>query len=171
MKRILWVILFLVVGLSLAVGAGSVMDRIGDNRIRAEAEALRDEVRHVRAELNRCLDEMEIRERAFREQEEATSVLRSRVEAYEAQDDRGVPADQYTEYLETFDEYNESLPEWEERGEALREVSTECRELARRHNFLADSLSSFLVQQGLWEEAWVPGGHPSPGGDPSSDGG
>jgi len=157
MKRVFWMIVLLVVAVSLAAGAASMMQRLGDNGARADAEALRDEVRGLRAELNLCLDQMELRERAFREQERATELLRSQVEAFEAMDERGVPGDRYSEYLEVFDEYNESLPEWERLGEDLREVSETCRELARHHNALADSLSTFLVEEGLWDETWTPG--------------
>lgn len=156
MKRVFWTFVLLVVAVSVAAGAASMVERMSDNGARAEAEALRDEVRQLRAQLDVCLDRMEASERAFREQEQATESLRSQVDAFEAMDERGVPGDRYQEYLEVFDEYNESLPEWERRGEELRQASETCRELAREHNALADSLAGLVAENELWAEGWNP---------------
>lgn len=165
MKRLFWAVAILVVGVSAAAGAVSVVEQISDNAVRAEAEAMRDEVRQARLELNQCLDELDRAERAFREHERVTNYLRDRVEGYESLDERGVPSDQYDEYLETFDRYNESLPEWERLGESVQEQAAVCRELAEEHNARADALADFLVTEGLWEEGWSP--QEVPEGDPS----
>lgn len=164
MKRFLWIMAALVVGMAGVLGAVSVMGQMSESATRAEAEGLRDEVRGVRSELEVCLDDLDRIERAFRSHERSTQWLRERVESFETMDARGVPSDRYDEYLATFDRYNESLPEWERLGAAVQQLSGKCRLLAEEHNQRADSLASFLVEEGLWEESWR--GHPrSRGGE------
>jgi hypothetical protein len=169
MKRLFWAVAILVVGVSAAAGAVSVVDQMSDNAVRAEAEVMRDQVREARWELNECLDDLDRAERAFREHERTTNFLRDRVEDYEAMDERGVPSDQYDEYLETFDRYNESLPEWERLGTSVQEQSAICRELAEEHNARADALVEFLVNEGLWDESWSPGDRAPAVGEESWD--
>ncbi len=187
MKRVFWMTVVLLLTVALVLGADSIMDRVSDNQLRAQAEAMRDEVRTTRAELERCLDEMDELERAFRAQERTTETLRARVEEFEAMDERGVPQDRYDEYLETVDRFNESLPEWERLGEEYRETAEVCRHMARTHNAQADSLGTFLVQEGLMEDTWSPdapdatqplveehprpdpGSHPDPDDTPDPD--
>lgn len=164
MKRFFWIMAIVVVGVAGALGAVSVVGQMAESATRAEAEELRDEVREVRSELERCLEDLEQKEWAFRSHERSTQALRDRVESFETMDERGVPSERYDEYLEAFDRYNESLPEWERLGAELEELSQSCRLLAEEHNLRADSLASFLVEEGLWEETWR-GGAPSAEGD------
>ncbi len=169
MKRVFWMTAVLILAVALVLGAGSMMDRMAGNQLRAQAEAMRDDVRATRAELERCLDEMEELERAFQMQERTTETLRARIEDFEAMDDSGVPGDQYDAYLETVDRFNESLPEWERLGEEYRETAERCRGMARMHNAQVDSLGTFLEEEELMDEPWGPSPpdeipQPDPGG-------
>lgn len=154
----------IVAGAVLVMAAGlDVVDRIlsdtPEARAQARAEELRDEVRELRPRLERCLDELDRAEGAFRAQEAATEGLRARVEAFEevdAEGVRGVPSDDYEDYIEVFERYNASLPEWERRAAEVEEFAAACRALAEAHNVRADSLRTLLVEAGIWEEEWLP---------------
>lgn len=158
MSRLFWTLVGGVVLVSLAASTAAIVSRAAAESTRAQAEALRDEVRETRTELEWCLEERDRREAAFRRQEARTRELRSFIDRMEDLDPRGVPAEQYETYLEAVDEYNESLPEWDRRAEVLEQLSATCRELAEDHNLRADSLRTFLLEEGLLDEDWRPPG-------------
>jgi hypothetical protein len=158
LSRLFWTLVAGVVLISLAASTAAIVSRAAAESTRAQAEALRDEVRQTRTELEWCLEERHRREAAFRRQEERTRELRSFIDRMEDLDPRGVPAEQYETYLEAVDEYNESLPEWDRRAEVVEQLSATCRELAEDHNLQADSLRTFLLEEGLLGEDWRPPG-------------
>jgi len=140
----------------LAAGMGSFVERRAQNTIMAQGEAIRDEVRALRSQLEDCLEGLDQAQERFDEQEARTRRLREEVAVYEGLDTLGVPADRYSAYLEVFDEYNESIPVWERRARILENTSQACRELALAHNQRAESLGRFLVKHGIWQEEWLP---------------
>ena len=146
------------VGLILLFGAisgvGQLRERAEHAQVQATLDGLRVQIRSVRAELDTCLAGMEELEVEFRIQERTTEGLRYEIDSYEGLDERGVPASEYQAYLEVFDRYNESLPEWERRADALQAESLRCRELAEEHNRWTDSLRTFVVDAGLWDDDW-----------------
>jgi hypothetical protein len=60
-------------------------------------------------------------------------------------DPRGVPADSYEAYLETFDAYNDAVPGWSERADTLQAQWRRCRDVTEVHNQLADSLRQLMA--------------------------
>lgn len=110
-------------------------------------QALGDSVEFLRAAYEDCRYELGRQEVGFRSHDQRVDSLRSEVEAYEsrnAEGERGVAAEEYDAYLETFDLYNLSVGEWKERADSLQARSRRCRETAVRHNVLADSLRARL---------------------------
>lgn len=167
MRRIGWLAAVLVVALSFVVGVRAVVERAAAGSARAEGEGLRDEVRAARSELHNCLDDRDRLEAEFRRQEARTLELRARIDSLESLDPRGVPGDRYEDYLRLLDVYHESLPRWEGLARELEDLSAVCTTLARDHNAKVDSLQRFLVEEGLWEEEWLPdaSGVTQPGGE------
>lgn len=135
---------------------------------RAQAEAVREEVRLAQAEAERCMEELAASNLRFQSQTRQTRAFQSRIEALEALDARGVPADSYDIYLDMIDRFNASIEGWEMRGEALERTQQSCRELIEARNVLADSLRRILVDMG-----YLPGEEeeamPLPGGDSLAD--
>lgn len=125
------------------VGGGGFLERRAQA---AELERLRDGLGRLRAASEECQIAVQREERAFEEYRAEVDSLRQEIRDFESLDDRGVPAEQYEEYLEAFDDYNESVPLWEERADSLRARSEACRALVERHNTLADSLRTFIEQ-------------------------
>jgi hypothetical protein len=147
---------FVIVVVILAGGLGNFVERRAQNTIMAQGEAIRDEVRVIRSQLEDCLEGLEQAQERFDDQDARTRRLREEVAVYEGLDTLGVPADRYSAYLEVFDEYNESIPAWERRARILENTSQACRELALAHNQRAETLGRFLVEHGIWQEEWLP---------------
>jgi hypothetical protein len=151
MLRRAWLWLWLVVGAALLVGGAAALQELRYQASpRGQAEAYHEVVRESRAEVETCFQDLERTEAHFRAQERLTNELRSRIDRFESMDPRGVPADQYEDYLEVFERYNASLPAWELRAESLRLTSERCRGMAEAHNERADSLRGLMEEAGLW---------------------
>lgn len=115
-------------------------------------EALRSEVLEARAATDACTSELALAESVFRQQDEVVDSLRSAVDAAEEPlpgGGRGVPAEGYEAYLESFREYNAAVGEWEAQVEGIREREETCRGLVERHNVMADSLRRVLEENGI----------------------
>jgi len=108
--------------------------------------ALRDTLRVLRASVESCqagLDRAAARLRADRLRLDSQH---ARVREMENIDDRGVPVDSYSTYLEAFDSYNDSVEGWKARADTLDLGWQNCRQLAEQHNALTDSLHRAMVR-------------------------
>ena len=131
-----WLVVLAVVALSIVAGT-SIADQ---RRTAREIRNLRDSIYVARIAADSCQNALAYAEMTFRRYGTVVDSLRAEVRAFEALDERGVPAAQYDRYLDTFDRYNDSVGAWEDRAAALKEDETACRAVIDRHNTLADSL-------------------------------
>ena len=113
-----------------------------------EVEGLRTRLAELRSGVGACRAALEREQSVFDRYRASVESLREDVREYETLDERGVPADQYEAYLETFDRYNESLPGWQARADSLQAHDDACRALTVRHNETADSLRESLEDAG-----------------------
>lgn len=105
---------------------------------------VRQELQSARLSVDSCKAAIAAEEDSFRDYDRRVDSLRRAVRAFEAEDPDGVPAEQYEQYLGTFDRYNAAVPAWRERADSLRSHLEACRAMAERHNLLADSLRGLL---------------------------
>jgi hypothetical protein len=96
-----------------------------------------------------CADALETEQAGFDDYVERVEDLKGRIADYEAQDERGVPAEDYPEYLVTVDSFNAIVPEWESAADSLRAHRVACEEVVRVHNLLADSARDLAEQAEL----------------------
>lgn len=136
-RPILLVVLAAAALLLTFLGSRVALERRG---LRQELAGLREDVLRLRVASSECLAEIGMEEAAFREYHDRVDSLRDEILEFEALDDRGVPAEQYEEYLEVFERYNRSVPAWRARADSLQARWEACRDLVERHNTLADSL-------------------------------
>ncbi len=114
-----------------------------------EIGRLRDELYRARVAADRCRGSLQTSEAALRDLGLAVDSMRSRIDSFEALDRRGVPVDQYPEYLELFESYNDSVSVWEGRERRLRSAESACRETIQDHNLISDSLQTVLAAAGI----------------------
>lgn len=114
-----------------------------------EINRLRDGLYRARVAADRCRGSLQTSEASLRDLGLAIDSMRSRVDSFEALDRRGVPVDQYPEYLELFDSYNDSVGVWTERERRLRSAESACRRTIEDHNAISDSLQSLLTEAGI----------------------
>lgn len=117
-----------------------------------ELRTLSEEVQEARVVADSCRRALVQQENDFRRFDRFIDSLRSSVDAYEELDDRGVPQEQYQEYLETFDGYNEAVARWDSVAEFLRQNEASCRALIEGYNALADSFRARLDSVGVEPE-------------------
>lgn len=130
----------------MITGASRVMER--QNTVE-EINRLRTDLYRARVSSDRCRGSLQTSEASLRDLGLAIDSLRSLVDSFEALDGRGVPADQYPEYLEIFDSYNDSVASWEGREERLRTAETSCRMTIEGHNAISDTLQRVLAEAGI----------------------
>ncbi|MEM7414491.1 MAG: hypothetical protein AAF389_03280 [Gemmatimonadota bacterium] len=130
----------------VVTGAGRVIERQSTLQ---EIDRLRTELLRARMSADRCRGSLQTSEASLRELGVAIDSLRTLVDSFEALDRRGVPADQYPEYLEIFDSYNDSVASWEGREQRLRTAETACRVTIEEHNALTDTLQTVLTEAGI----------------------
>ena len=114
-----------------------------------EIQRLRDDLYRARVSADRCRSSLQTSEASLRDLGLAIDSMRTRVDSFEALDRRGVPADQYPEYLELFDSYNDSVAVWGEREQRLRDSESSCRETIEAHNAISDTLQTVLTDAGI----------------------
>jgi hypothetical protein len=114
-----------------------------------EIERLRTHVADLRSEVDSCRVALELEQAAFDRYRASVDSLREAVRAYESLDERGVPAERYDAYLETFRRYNRSLPGWRVRADSLAAHDGVCRDLTVQHNDAAESLREGLEAAGV----------------------
>lgn len=140
-------------GLLAAVGLTFVWVAWSDARERQrtveQVRSLQADVYAARTSADSCRNELAWAEGQFRRFDEHVDSLRTEVRAFEALDERGVPAERYEEYLELFDGYNDSVAAWERRADELRAAEEVCRALVEGHNTLSDSLRRRIEAEGL----------------------
>jgi hypothetical protein len=146
LKSIVPILLSLAAVVAIFFTVNRMMER---KRTADEIERLRGELFRTRAAAERCQGSLANSEANLRAFDSMLDSLRARVDSFEAIDGRGVPADRYPEYLETFESYNDSVDVWEDRADRLRAVETSCRATIGRHNALADSLQAVLAAAGI----------------------
>jgi len=142
----------LVAAAALAAGAMIVMGSmrlVERQRADDEIARLREELYRARAGSDRCRSSLVNTESALRRLGLTIDSLRSRVDSFEAMDERGVPAGRYEEYLEIFDSYNDSVTVWEARARRLRTADASCRATIEEHNAFSDSLQRVLRDAGI----------------------
>jgi phage shock protein A len=143
----------LVAALLFVVVTAPLVNRMREARSSlAVAEGLQDEVEALHAEVDACLATRSGMELRLQSLVSETGRLREQVDSLEALDSRGVPAEQYEEYLGLVTRYNEALPEWERQAESLREFAPSCDSLVVLHNARADSLRRFLQDARIFPE-------------------
>jgi hypothetical protein len=136
----------ILVGLLMVVGVQRVVER---QRTADHINELRQELYRARVAADRCRGSLQTSEASLRALGVTIDSLRNRVDAYEAMDRRGVPADRYEEYLQTFDQHNDSVQVWDGRERRLRSTESACRATIEGHNSLSDSLQSVLTEAGI----------------------
>jgi hypothetical protein len=125
---------------------------------RERLRALREELAVLRASADSCRDALAAEERALRNHREDLDSLRERVRSYESLDPRGVPADRYDAYLESFERYNREAGGWPTASETLQAHWRACRSIAVAHNAIADSARALARELGLWIDSVPPDG-------------
>lgn len=148
--------LFLVLAIFATAAVAIVVVRVASPPDpRQRFEALRGELQDLRAASDSCREAVAAEEARFRSYSGQLDSLRARVREYEALDPRGVPADSYAAYLETFQTYNRGVPRWNATAETLQAHWGACREITESHNAVADSARRLAAELGLWPDtAW-----------------
>lgn len=136
----------LAVVIVLALGVDALLDK---RRSVREFQSLQMAVQQARDSVNVCQSDLGVEESSFRVFDHRVDSLRQAVRAMEGIDGRGVPGEQYGDYLILFDEYNESVVSWEARSASLRATETRCRDLVVAHNQRVDSLRARAESEGL----------------------
>lgn len=130
----------------VVTGANRVMER---QQTVEEINRLREDLHRARVSSDRCRGSLVTSEASLRDLGLTIDSLRSVVDSFEALDRRGVPADEYPNYLEAFDSYNDSVSSWEGRERRLRSAEAACRSTIEEHNAITDSLQTVLTEAGI----------------------
>jgi chromosome segregation ATPase len=110
-------------------------------------EDARAELRQLRAEIDSCQAALDTSQAGLLAYNDQLDSLRGRVREMEALHPRGVPADSYAIYIETFRQYNDSVAGWEQQVETLQETRSDCVSFIAQHNMMLDSLRRLLAAQ------------------------
>lgn len=110
---------------------------------------LRQEMLALRASADSCRAALEREEARLRASDARLDSLRDAIEFYESLDPRGVPADSYDVYIETFRAYNEGVPGRAAAGDTHEAHWRACAEIVARHNAVADSARALAEELGL----------------------
>lgn len=114
-----------------------------------QLRGLRPELAALRAAADSCTTALAREEARLRASDARLDSLKRRIDAFETLDSRGVPADSYDAYLETFNAYNAGVPDRTVAAETLQAHWRACRAIAERHNGIADSARAIAVELGL----------------------
>lgn len=107
----------------------------------SQTERVRDSLHVLRAAADSCRAEVDRESAALDAYAGRLDSLHARVRGLEDAGIGGVPADSYAIYLTEFDRYSDSVAEWTGRADSLRVRDGRCRDVARAHNRITDSLS------------------------------
>jgi hypothetical protein len=107
---------------------------------------LRDSLAVLRMRTESCQRDVRADAAWLRAYDARLDSMRGRVRELEALDRRGVPVDSYTVYMGAFETYNDSVAAWAPLEDSVRAADARCREVALRHNALADSLRALVAQ-------------------------
>lgn len=153
LRKVLPTLLSLSAAALLFLGIDRMLER---KRVSEEITRIRGELFRARAAAERCQGSLANSEATLRRFDETIASMRARVDSFEALDVRGVPEEQYEDYLESFESYNDSVAAWEDRAQRLRTAEAACRSTIERHNALQDSLRSVLDEAGISAETATP---------------
>ncbi len=103
----------------------------------------------LRAAADSCRAALESEEAQLLASNARLDSLKRVIDYYEALDPRGVPADSYEIYLETFNSYNSGVPVQTAAADSLQLHWQACRAITEQHNALADSARRFAEEHGL----------------------
>lgn len=115
---------------------------------------MRPDLTLARMAADSCASALEAEQAVFDQYVGRVEDLKSRIADFEAQDERGVPADDYPEYLVAVDSFNAIVPEWESAADSIRAHRVACEEVVRVHNELADSARSLAEEAELLDRAF-----------------
>jgi hypothetical protein len=143
-----------VIGAVLILSSGAILwvggkRIIGQERMAQEVDRLREGLYRARATAERCQRSIVGGETDLVELGVRLDSLRTRVDSFEALDERGVPQDHYETYLGTFNMYNDTASTWEERERQLRVAEASCRGVILEHNAMSDSLQALFLDLGV----------------------
>jgi hypothetical protein len=110
---------------------------------------LRQGMLALRASADSCQAALAREEAGLRASDARFDSLKNAIDFYESLDPRGVPADSYEAYLETFRAYNEGIPERAAAGDSLQLHWQTCSEIVAQHNAIADSARAIAEGLGL----------------------
>lgn len=116
---------------------------------RERLRVLRQDVSVLRSAADSCRAALESEEAQLLAGNARLDSLKSVIDYYEALDPRGVPADSYEIYLETFNTYNSSVPGQTAAADSLQSHWKACRAITEEHNALADSARRLAEEHGL----------------------
>jgi hypothetical protein len=121
---------------------------------------MRPDLSLARMAADSCATALENEQAVFDDFVERVEDLKGRIADFEAQDERGVPADEYPEYLVAVDSFNAIVPAWESAADSLRAHRIACEDVVRVHNLLADSARSLAEQAELLDREFDGGTQP-----------
>jgi hypothetical protein len=116
---------------------------------RERLRVLRQDVSALRAAADSCRSALENEEAQLLASDARLDSLKSVIDYYEGLDPRGVPADSYEIYLETFNSYNSGVPVQTAASDSLQSHWKACRVITEQHNALADSARRFAEEHDL----------------------
>lgn len=114
---------------------------------RNHIQMLRDSTQYLRAASDSCNSTLESSQTALVMYRGRLDSLYRDVRDFEEADLGGVPAAEYTEYMEQFTAYRDSADAWDGRVASLESTLAECRTLAELHNVTVDSLRAAVERQ------------------------
>jgi hypothetical protein len=137
LRRILPVLLGIVCVVIVVAGMRAIIERRDTAR---EIQGLRNRMYEARLAADSCRSSLALEEGRLLHFDEMLDSMRSEVRSFEELDARGVPQEQYSDYMASFESYNDSAATWDARAEQLRRHEAECREIVEGHNVVGDSL-------------------------------
>jgi hypothetical protein len=151
----------LMLGVAALVGVAAVLSvALRPESPRQRFFGMRPDLSLARMAADSCAAALESEQAVFDVYVERVEDLESRIAGYEAQDERGVPAGDYPEYLVAVDSFNAIVPEWEAAADSLRSHRVACEEVVRVHNQLADSARGLAEQAELLDREFDGGAQP-----------
>lgn len=126
-----------------------VSDLIVSPSPREQLRAVTPRLERLRAAADSCQESLEEERSRIEAADVRFDSLRNRIDYYEDLDPRGVPADSYRAYIETFEEYNRGIPARTAAGDTLKAHWEICRRIVQEHNALVDTVRSLAEEAGL----------------------
>lgn len=140
----------LLLGIAAVITVGAVLSvALRPESPRQQFFGMRPDLSLARMAADSCATALEHEQANFDAYVERVEEMKSRIAGYEAQDERGVPAEDYAEYLVVVDSFNAIVPDWESAADTLRAHRIACEQVVRVHNELADSARALAERADL----------------------